>query len=144
MGIDRQGCDQLEGKLKNTNKWIGATEIIAFLISRGIQAELLDFHVPTASDGSHPRLFQWVLGYFKSRHGKSALRTFSDTNKNFNFFSLDSNQFTPPLFFQHQVPYLLRGFYMFTWKIIFFLRATVVQLWVLRLLLETRILLLDY
>lgn len=69
MGIDRQGCDQLEGKLKNTNKWIGATEIVAFLTSRGIRTELLDFHIPTASDGSHPRLFQWVLDYFRSNQG---------------------------------------------------------------------------
>jgi len=71
MGFDSQGCEQLEGRLKNTKKWIGATEIVAFLTSRGIRTELLDFHAPTSSDGCHPRLFQWVLGYFKDHQGRN-------------------------------------------------------------------------
>ena len=59
-GFDVQGRDQLGGRLKNTRKWIGATEIVAFLASRRIRSELLDFHVPTARDGTHPRLFQVI------------------------------------------------------------------------------------
>jgi hypothetical protein len=30
-GFDVQGRDQLGGRLRNTRKWIGATEIVAFL-----------------------------------------------------------------------------------------------------------------
>lgn len=81
-GFDVQGRDQLGGQLKNTRKWIGATEIVAFLTSRRIQSELIDFHMPSARDGAHPRLFQWVLNYFRER----AL----------------NKKFAPPLYLQHQ------------------------------------------
>ncbi len=30
-GFDKQGCDQLGGRVVNTRKWIGATEIVATL-----------------------------------------------------------------------------------------------------------------
>ena len=81
-GYDVQGCEQLGNKLVNTRKWIGATEIVAFLTSHNIKTELLDFHTPTAKDGTHPRLFQWVLEYFRERAKAKA--------------------FTPPLYLQHQ------------------------------------------
>ena len=32
-GFDKQGCDQLGGRVFNTTKWIGATEIVATLAS---------------------------------------------------------------------------------------------------------------
>jgi hypothetical protein len=63
--FDVQGRDQLGGKLHNTRKWIGATEIVAFLASVRIRCELVDFHVPSANDGSHPQLFTWVANYFR-------------------------------------------------------------------------------
>jgi len=53
-----QGREQLGGRLRNTRKWIGATEIVAFLTANKVKTELLDFHVPSARDGTHPRLFQ--------------------------------------------------------------------------------------
>ena len=77
-----QGCEQLGGKLVNTRKWIGATEIVAFFTANQIKTELLDFHTPTAKDGTHLKLFQWVLEYFRERARAKA--------------------FTPPLYLQHQ------------------------------------------
>jgi hypothetical protein len=68
--------------LVNTRKWIGGTEIVAFLTANKIRSELLDFHSPTAKDGTHPRLFQWVLDYFRDR--------------------AKAKTFTPPLYLQHQ------------------------------------------
>ena len=64
-GYDVQGCEQLGKKLVNTRKWIGATEIVAFLTSHNVKTELLDFHIPSAKDGTHPKLFQWVVDYFR-------------------------------------------------------------------------------
>ena len=37
QGFDVQGCDQLGGKLHNTRKWIGATEIVTVLSSLRIR-----------------------------------------------------------------------------------------------------------
>jgi len=81
-GYDVQGCEQLGKKLVNTRKWIGATEIVAFLTSHNVKTELLDFHIPSAKDGTHPKLFQWVVDYFRERARAKA--------------------FTPPLYLQHQ------------------------------------------
>ncbi len=36
-GFDLQGCEQLGGKVVNTTKWIGATEIVATLSSLNIK-----------------------------------------------------------------------------------------------------------
>ncbi|KAH9505628.1 Zinc finger-containing ubiquitin peptidase 1 [Bulinus truncatus] len=64
-GFDPQGCLQLNGKLINTKKWIGATEIIATLSSLGIKCHLADFHTPSSHDGTHPRLLEWVSDHFR-------------------------------------------------------------------------------
>lgn len=37
QGFDLQGCDQLGGKLSNTRKWIGATEVVTVLSSLRIR-----------------------------------------------------------------------------------------------------------
>lgn len=37
QGFDLQGCDQLGGKLANTRKWIGATEVVTVLSSLRIR-----------------------------------------------------------------------------------------------------------
>lgn len=78
-GFDPQGCDQLGRKLYNTRKWIGATEMMTLLASMRIRCELVDFHRPTAADGSHPQLFNWILQYFQK-----------------------ADDFKPPLYLQHQ------------------------------------------
>jgi len=63
-GFDQAGCEQLGGKLVNTRKWIGATEIATFLSFCNIETEIIDFHTPSAKDGSHPLMFQWMMDYF--------------------------------------------------------------------------------
>ena len=59
------GYEQLGGRLVNTRKWIGATEIFTFLSYCGIDCEIVDFHRPSSGDGSHPAMFQWLLNYFR-------------------------------------------------------------------------------
>ena len=66
-GFDRMGCEQLGGKLVNTRKWIGATEIYTFLSFCEIQCEIIDFHRPSSNDGSHPAMFQWLQDYFRGQ-----------------------------------------------------------------------------
>ncbi|XP_066947657.1 zinc finger-containing ubiquitin peptidase 1-like isoform X2 [Macrobrachium rosenbergii] len=78
-GFDLQGCEQLGGKLSNTRKWIGATEVVTLLSFFKIRCQLIDCHRPTGSDGTHPELFQWCLEYFS----KPA-------------------EFKPPIYLQHQ------------------------------------------
>ncbi|XP_045105680.1 zinc finger-containing ubiquitin peptidase 1-like isoform X2 [Portunus trituberculatus] len=78
-GFDLQGCEQLGGKLSNTRKWIGATEVVTLLSSFRIKCQLIDCHRPTAPDGTHPELFGWCLDYFSSQA-----------------------EFRPPIYLQHQ------------------------------------------
>ena len=44
-----------------------------------IDSEILDFHAPTSPNGTHPRLFDWVVAYFRK-----------------------TRPVTPPLYLQHQ------------------------------------------
>ncbi|XP_028142955.1 zinc finger-containing ubiquitin peptidase 1-like isoform X3 [Diabrotica virgifera virgifera] len=81
QGFDIQGSEQLECRLVNTRKWIGATEVVTLLSFLRIKCQLVDFHKPTGPGGSHPELFNWVLKYFESSVG---------------------GEFTPPLYLQHQ------------------------------------------
>ncbi|XP_064612047.1 zinc finger-containing ubiquitin peptidase 1-like [Liolophura sinensis] len=78
-GFDVQGAEQLGGKLVNTSKWIGATEITATLLSLRVRCELLDFHTPTGPAGTHPQMLTWVRDYF-----------------------MRSAPHKPPLYLQHQ------------------------------------------
>ena len=78
-GFDRAGCEQLGGRLVNSRKWIGATEVATFLSFCHLDSEILDFHAPTATNGTHPRLFDWVVAYFRK-----------------------TRPVTPPLYLQHQ------------------------------------------
>jgi len=78
-GFDRAGCEQLGGRLVNTRKWIGATEVATFLSFCNLDWEIIDFHTPTAGDGSHPLMFRWILEYFSA-----------------------GSAVTPPLYLQHQ------------------------------------------
>ncbi|KAJ8686629.1 hypothetical protein QAD02_022423 [Eretmocerus hayati] len=79
QGFDTQGAEQLGSKLVNTRKWIGATEVVTFFSSLRIRCQMVDFHKPTSSDGSHPEMFRWVLKYFQKQ-----------------------DDFKPPLYLQHQ------------------------------------------
>ncbi|GFT01299.1 zinc finger-containing ubiquitin peptidase 1 [Nephila pilipes] len=64
QGFDPAGCEQLGGRLINTRKWIGATEVVTFLASFRIKARLIDCHQPTGPNGTHPEMFAWVKEYF--------------------------------------------------------------------------------
>ncbi|XP_029050651.1 zinc finger-containing ubiquitin peptidase 1-like isoform X2 [Osmia bicornis bicornis] len=79
QGFDTQGAEQLGGKLVNTRKWIGPTEVVILLSSLRIKCQLVDFYRPTNSDGGHPEMFNWVLQYFQR-----------------------CDDFKPPLYLQHQ------------------------------------------
>ncbi|XP_054015836.1 zinc finger-containing ubiquitin peptidase 1-like isoform X1 [Hylaeus anthracinus] len=79
QGFDTQGAEQLGGKLVNTRKWIGPTEVAILFSSLRIKCQLVDFHRPTNSDGGHPEMFNWVLQYFQR-----------------------CDDFKPPLYLQHQ------------------------------------------
>ncbi|CAB4061392.1 unnamed protein product [Lepeophtheirus salmonis] len=91
-GYDSKGAEQLGGKLHQTRKWIGATEIVAFFTAHQIRTQIFDFHSPSGSNGTHPILFKWVLEYF--RHPSSIETDF--------FKDDDGEHFTPPLYLQHQ------------------------------------------
>jgi hypothetical protein len=79
LKFDEPGKEQLGCKLYNTRKWIGATEIVTLFSSMRIECQLVDFHRPTAMNGSHPELFNYVLRYFEQ-----------------------PRPHTPPLYLQHQ------------------------------------------
>jgi len=64
-GFDTAGCLQLHGRLVETKKWIGATEIVTLLSFLAIKTTLVDFHKPSGPDKTHPLLFAWVKAYFK-------------------------------------------------------------------------------
>ncbi|XP_071745939.1 zinc finger-containing ubiquitin peptidase 1 isoform X6 [Lepeophtheirus salmonis] len=74
-GYDTVGGEQLGGKLHQTRKWIGATEIVAFFTAHQIRTQIFDFHSPSGSNETHPALFKW------------------DSN---------GEPFIPPLYLQHQ------------------------------------------
>lgn len=65
-GFDPAGAAQLEYEIKNTEKWIGATEVVVMLRSLGFRAELTDFRRPTTEEGTHPLLFETIINYFDS------------------------------------------------------------------------------
>lgn len=79
QGFDEQGKEQLGCKLQNTRKWIGATEIMTLLSWMRIECQMVDFHRPSASNGCHPELFNYVLRYFEQPRSHA-----------------------PPLYLQHQ------------------------------------------
>ncbi|KAJ2496931.1 hypothetical protein GGH96_005476 [Coemansia sp. RSA 1972] len=83
-GFDPDGYAQL-GRVVNTRKWIGATEIYCILAHLGVRAHIVDFHRATGANGTHPALFAWIVEYFTS--GSKDERGF--TNKH-------------PLYLQHQ------------------------------------------
>lgn len=58
-------------------------EVSINTVSSIFRAYILDFHQPTAADGTHPEMFAWIKKYF---------------NRNLNLLS----SCTTPLYFQHQ------------------------------------------
>lgn len=71
QGFDAQGCDQLDGKLYNTKKWIGATEVTALLSSMRIKL-----------------IFYTVLYFFIRKKFKVTLKYLLILQNQISFFSL--------------------------------------------------------
>ncbi|KAJ2767586.1 hypothetical protein IWQ56_003269, partial [Coemansia nantahalensis] len=69
-GYDPDGAAQLGHRVLGTHKWIGATEIYCVLAHLGLQPRIVDFHCPTAPDGTHPALFAWIVDYFTAGEGE--------------------------------------------------------------------------
>lgn len=81
-GFDVMGKSQLGGSLKNTSKWIGATDVCAMFSYLKIKTELIDIFKPTSDNltiGSV--LFKFVREYFEK--------------------SSANNQFVHPIYLQH-------------------------------------------
>lgn len=70
-GFDVEGRAQLGGKIVNTTKWIGATEVCAMLSSLRIKCELIDIQ-PLKNVLSAPLLFKVVRNYFEEELEKGA------------------------------------------------------------------------
>ena len=68
-GFDSQGREQLNGRLVNSTKWIGPTELMACLGNLNIKTELFDFHQPKnlEKNVAYKYLFEWVKNYFQQR-----------------------------------------------------------------------------
>ncbi|PRP76491.1 zinc finger with UFM1-specific peptidase domain-like, partial [Planoprotostelium fungivorum] len=69
-GYDPSGALSLEQSVKNSKKWIGATEVAALYRSFGIKIRLLDFvSIPLGNNRYKPNdgLTRWVWEYFKTR-----------------------------------------------------------------------------
>ncbi|KAG5856919.1 hypothetical protein ANANG_G00013020 [Anguilla anguilla] len=66
QGVDPQGASHFSRKLQGSSAWIGATEIYSLFTSFGVRARIVDFHQPTGSGNTHPRLFEWVKRYFST------------------------------------------------------------------------------
>lgn len=63
-GFDTVGGEQLNFKLSDTRKWIGATEVAALLHSFHITAEVVDFHKYSGDDRTHPAMLQFLWSHF--------------------------------------------------------------------------------
>ncbi|XP_038077960.1 zinc finger-containing ubiquitin peptidase 1-like [Patiria miniata] len=98
-GFDPQGREQLGGRVANTRKWIGATEITAVLSSLRAKCRLVDFHTPTGRGGTHPLMFEWVRDYF-GKPGAAALKLRVLGNNATRRESIQTRK--TPLYLQHE------------------------------------------
>nr|UXY87881.1 zinc finger with UFM1-specific peptidase domain protein-like [Cryptomonas curvata] len=92
-GFDQIGGMQLEYSLSGTNKWIGATEVVAMLRSCRIRACVADFDY-TSGQCDLNTMVRVIWEYFENRC------------KNQNFFmgktNIHDSSFVAPLYLQHQ------------------------------------------
>ncbi|KAJ1866317.1 hypothetical protein H4R99_000303 [Coemansia sp. RSA 1722] len=72
-GYDADGAQQLGYRVFGTRKWIGTTEIYCILAHMGVRSAIVDFHCPTAPDGSHSALFSWIFDYFTDGQTNAAI-----------------------------------------------------------------------
>mmetsp|Transcript_5217 Transcript_5217/g.10170 ORF Transcript_5217/g.10170 Transcript_5217/m.10170 type:complete len:279 (+) Transcript_5217:63-899(+) len=92
-GFDQIGGMQLDYTLFNTNKWIGATEVVAMLRSCGIKACVADFDF-TSRQCDLNTMVQVIWKYFQTRC--------ENQKKNFSKENIKNSNFIAPLYLQHQ------------------------------------------
>lgn len=92
-GFDQIGGMQLEYSLFGTNKWIGATEVVAMLRSCRIRACVADFDY-TSGQCDLNTMLQVIWEYFESRCKK--MKNYKKDRKLCDF------SFVAPLYLQHQ------------------------------------------
>lgn len=92
-GFDPTGREQLHGKVHQTRKWIGATEIYSILSHHGLKVVITDFPSYTGPNNTHPGLQNFVWKYFSSS---------SESNPSSDNSSPQIIQTTkPPLYLQY-------------------------------------------
>jgi hypothetical protein len=92
-GFDQIGGMQLDYTLFNTNKWIGATEVVAMLRSCGIKACVADFDF-TSRQCDLNTMVQIIWRYFQTRCEKK--------DDNDPTHCHEHGGFIAPLYLQHQ------------------------------------------
>mmetsp|Transcript_21218 Transcript_21218/g.53381 ORF Transcript_21218/g.53381 Transcript_21218/m.53381 type:complete len:279 (+) Transcript_21218:83-919(+) len=92
-GFDQIGGMQLDYTLFNTNKWIGATEVVAMLRSCGIKACVADFDF-TSRQCDLNTMVQIIWRYFQTRCEKQKKESSDGSNGHSGFVA--------PLYLQHQ------------------------------------------
>lgn len=99
-GFDKDGAEQLGGKLQGTQTWIGAVEVAALFRSWRLRANVVDFEVP--NEASRKDMLQWAYDYFHQRckggkpKGAGGCYVCRKTP-----FKKRKGHFTPPLYLQH-------------------------------------------
>ncbi|KAF9925510.1 hypothetical protein FBU30_004729 [Linnemannia zychae] len=104
-GFDVQGANQLSHKVEGTKKWIGTTEAWSIFCSLGIRCNILDFHMPSGPNGTHPAMFAAVYDYFTAPNWSplSAPATFPvDYVRQRGNENRVIQTAKPPLYMQHQ------------------------------------------
>ncbi|KAF9130115.1 hypothetical protein BGW39_003475 [Mortierella sp. 14UC] len=105
-GFDAQGAGQLGHKVEGTKKWIGTTEAWSVLCSLGVRCSILDFHMPSGPDGTHPAMFAAIYNYFCSPDWSPLSAPLALHVDDLKQWSGRDNRIIqtakPPLYMQHQ------------------------------------------
>ncbi|GAA6048034.1 hypothetical protein JCM3770_000158 [Rhodotorula araucariae] len=64
-GFDPQGASHFGGKLVNSRRWIGTTEVYVALTWMGIRAHVVDFPKLPGTASVHEPLLRWLCDYFR-------------------------------------------------------------------------------
>ncbi|KAH9466464.1 hypothetical protein Pst134EB_001518 [Puccinia striiformis f. sp. tritici] len=103
IGFDPDGAAHFSGHLIGKKQWIGTTEVYVALSRLGLKCQIIDFPKPSAPNGQHIKLIQWVENYFNSTSN------LTDNVRPFLFSHLLNSTIKPkieitnrfPLYFQH-------------------------------------------
>jgi len=66
MGFDHIAALQQGGSLKQTEKWVGTSEIASLLLSFGIRAQIFEFHTKSSGKSGNKDLFEFIWNHFTS------------------------------------------------------------------------------